>query len=170
MIEVKLSFNTQAELVAFFTGRAAQQVIETTAAADIPAEIVKAAEPKKTRTKKAEAEKAEAAPAAVEPAQESTASNTTEELLASPANAEHLAKSLAQARNGEAKERELIEDVSAPSYTVDDVRRALQDYVGRTDFATGTALVKSFGATRITELKAEDYAAFIAATQQKAAA
>lgn len=162
MIEVKLSFATQADLIAFFTGARSAQTVSSDASAvpvellagamalnDIPAEVQEAAAPaKKPRAKKTEAVKAEEAPAAVEPAQESTAEQAGED-VGLPAN---------------------DAAVSAPSYTVDDVRRALQDYVGRTDFATGTALVKSFGATRTTELKAEDYAAFIAKTQEQVAA
>jgi hypothetical protein len=147
MIEVKLTFATQAELVAFFadavTARApAPQLV---ALNDIPAEVQEAAAPKKTRkSKTAEAEQAQAAPAAVAPEQESTAEPAEQGAPAA--------------------------DASDKSYTVDDVRKALQAYVGRTDFATGTALVKSFGASRITELKSEDYAAFIAKTQEEAAA
>jgi hypothetical protein len=149
MIEVKLTFATQAELVAFFADAGPQLVAVAPALNDIPAEVQEAAAPKKTRkSKNAEAEQAQAEPAAVAPAQEATA------------EPEAVAKEAAPAAEG----------VQDKSYTVDDVRKALQAYVGRTDFATGTALVKSFGASRITELKPEDYAAFIAKTQEQAAA
>jgi hypothetical protein len=145
MIEVKLTFATQAELVAFFADAGPQLVAVAPALNDIPAEVQEAAAPKKTRkSKNAEAEQAQAAPAAVVPEQEATAEPAEQ---AAPAA-----------------------EASDKSYTVDDVRKALQAYVGRTDFATGTALVKSFGASRITELKPEDYAAFIAKTQEQAAA
>jgi hypothetical protein len=145
MIEVKLTFATQAELVAFFAD-AGPAHTPAPVLNDIPAEVQEAAAPKKTRkSKNAEAEQAQAAPAAVAPEQEATAEPAEE---AAPA----------------------AEGVQDKSYTVDDVRKALQAYVGRTDFATGTALVKSFGASRITELKPEDYAAFIAKTTEQVAA
>jgi hypothetical protein len=148
MIEVKLTFKDFTEAQAFFNRDAAPVVpIELLAGAmalnDIAAEA--AAPAKRTRkSKNAEAEQAQAAPAAVEPAQESTAE--PEIVSEEPAEA------------------------SAPSYTVDDVRKALQAYSGREGFPAATELVKSFGATRITELKAEDYAAFIAKTQEEVAA
>jgi hypothetical protein len=148
MIEVKLTFQTIAEVAAYFAQAPAPAVpVDLLAGAmalnDIPAEVQEAAAPaKKPRARKnaeAPAEAvADAAPAAVEPAQESTA--------------------------------EQFEQTSAPSYTVDDVRKALQAYSGRKGFPAATDLVKSFGATRITELKAEDYAAFIAKTEEKEAA
>jgi hypothetical protein len=157
MIEVKLTFATQAELVAFFADAgpartpAPQLVAVTPALNDIPAEVQEAAAPRKTRkSKNAEAEQAQAAPAAVAPEQEATAEP---EVVAEP-----------------------TAEASDKSYTVDDVRKALQDYSHRTDFPTAAALVKTFTsaagtpATRVTELKPEDYAAFIAKTTEQVAA
>lgn len=46
-------------------------------------------------------------------------------------------------------------------YTIDDVRGALQMYTAEKGVAAGIAVLKSFGAGRISELKAEDYPAFM---------
>jgi hypothetical protein len=48
------------------------------------------------------------------------------------------------------------------SYTIDDLRTALQGYVGRHSFADGQNLVKEFGASRLSDIKPEQYAEFIA--------
>lgn len=55
--------------------------------------------------------------------------------------------------------------------TLDDARsalRGLQSRIGEDDMATPIALLKDFGATRISEVKAEDYAAFVAACDKAA--
>jgi hypothetical protein len=163
MIEVKLTFKDFAEAQAFFnrdamtvaTGDAARELLAGAAALnDIPAEVQEAAAPAKRarKSKNAEAEQAQAAPAAVAPEQEATA-EPKEEVI--------------QLHTLETVDAEIVQD---KSYTVDDVRKALQAYSGREGFPAATELVKSFGATRITELKAEDYAAFIAKTEEKVAA
>lgn len=65
------------------------------------------------------------------------------------------------------------EKESSAGCTIDDVRAALQDFVGRNDFAKGTALVQQFNkddgtpAVRLTEVRECDYAAFIEATKVK---
>jgi hypothetical protein len=54
------------------------------------------------------------------------------------------------------------------SITLDDVRKALEAYVGRSDFSTGTALVRTFAkadgtpAVRMSDLQEKDWPAFIA--------
>jgi hypothetical protein len=148
MIEVKLTFGTYEEAQQFFL-HAAVRATAPVALNDIPVEVQEAAAPaKRTRkSKNAEAEQAQAEPAAVAPAQDAMAEPEA-------------------AAEEDAPAAEVVQD---KSYTVDDVRQALQAYVGRTDFGTGLALVKSFGASRITELKTEDYAAFIAKTEEKVA-
>jgi hypothetical protein len=165
MIEVKLTFGTFAEAAAFFSrdamivaaGDAARELLAGAAALnDIPAEVQEAAAPvRKPRAKKnaeAPAEAvADAAPAAVAPEQEATAEPKEEVIQL------HTLETVDAA-------------VSDKSYTVDDVRKALQAYSGREGFPAATELVKSFGATRITELKPEDYAAFIAKTEEKVTA
>jgi tRNA U38,U39,U40 pseudouridine synthase TruA len=58
-----------------------------------------------------------------------------------------------------------------PKYSLNDVRTALADYVGRHDFTKGTALVHSFlkedgtEASRLTEIQDCDYAKFIEAAK-----
>lgn len=49
----------------------------------------------------------------------------------------------------------------AKPLTVDDVRAALQGFTAAKGVPAGLALLKTFGASRISELKAEDYAAFV---------
>ena len=52
------------------------------------------------------------------------------------------------------------------TYTLDDVRAALKDVLakyGTADMEKPLALLSQFGAGRVSEVKAEDYAAFIAA-------
>lgn len=49
--------------------------------------------------------------------------------------------------------------------SIDDVRAALQAYTGIEGVPAGIDLLKRFGAARISELKVEDYAAFIEACQ-----
>lgn len=161
-IEVKLTFGSTDELTAFFargTAPAASVVpVELLAGAralnDIPAEVQDAAAPaKRTRkSKTADAPVADAAPAAVAPEQEATA------------------PTLGGGQEDDAMAAQAGPEVSEKSYTVDDVRKALQAYSGREGFPAAAELVKSFGASRITELKADDYAAFIAKTEEKAAA
>jgi hypothetical protein len=57
-------------------------------------------------------------------------------------------------------------------FTIDDVRNALSDHVGRTDFTQGTTLVRTFlkidgaPATRLGEIQESDYAAFVAASKR----
>lgn len=49
--------------------------------------------------------------------------------------------------------------------SIDDVRAALQIFTGIEGVPAGIELLKKFGAARISELKVEDYAAFIEACQ-----
>lgn len=49
-----------------------------------------------------------------------------------------------------------------PVYTMDDVRAALQRYTATNSMAEGIALLKSYGAPRISELDAGQYGLFIA--------
>lgn len=49
--------------------------------------------------------------------------------------------------------------------TIDDVRAALQSYTAKAGIDGGIQLLKNFGAQRISELKAGDYAAFVEACQ-----
>lgn len=58
----------------------------------------------------------------------------------------------------------VVESVTAP--TLDDVRAALGDFNLKTDMETARDLLKKFGATRVSELKPEVYASFIAACAQ----
>lgn len=51
--------------------------------------------------------------------------------------------------------------VPAASFTIDDVRATLQSYTAANGVSKGVALLEEFGAKRISELKAEDYAAFV---------
>lgn len=51
--------------------------------------------------------------------------------------------------------------VPAASFTLDEVRAALQAFTAKNDISTSMALLKEFGAARISEVKAEDYAAFV---------
>ena len=53
------------------------------------------------------------------------------------------------------------ESESAPIYTLDDVRSALQGFTATKSIEDAMALLREFGAARISELKEEDYAAFI---------
>lgn len=51
--------------------------------------------------------------------------------------------------------------VPAASFTIDNVRAALQAFTSTKGVPEGVALLKEFGAARISELKAEDYTAFV---------
>jgi hypothetical protein len=53
-------------------------------------------------------------------------------------------------------------ETSTKEYTIDDVRTALQEYTSKHDFAKGVELVKSFNASRVSDIPADQYAAFIA--------
>lgn len=55
-------------------------------------------------------------------------------------------------------------EVAIP-YTIDDVRAALQAFTAKAGIDGGIQLLKNFGAQRISELKASDYAAFVGACQ-----
>jgi hypothetical protein len=59
-----------------------------------------------------------------------------------------------------ADEALLVIDISKP-ITLDDVRAALQKFTSVSGIPAGIELLKKFGANRISELKAEDYAAFV---------
>jgi hypothetical protein len=52
-------------------------------------------------------------------------------------------------------------NVPVASFTIDDVRATLQSYTAANGVSKGVALLEEFGAKRISELKAEDYAAFV---------
>lgn len=54
------------------------------------------------------------------------------------------------------------EEPPAKAYTIDDVRAALQGFTAQHGMASGIDLLKNFGASRVSELKVGDYAAFIA--------
>lgn len=62
-------------------------------------------------------------------------------------------------------EAEPVEPEPAKAYTIDDVRAALQSYTAKAGIDGGIQLLKNFGAQRISELKAGDYAAFVGACQ-----
>lgn len=53
-------------------------------------------------------------------------------------------------------------EVAVPLYTLSDIREALQAYTSANSLEAGITLLRSFGAGRISELKEEDFAAFIA--------
>lgn len=55
---------------------------------------------------------------------------------------------------------------SAKEYTIDDVRGALQAFTAKAGIEGGIQLLRNFGAQRISELKASDYAAFVAGCGQ----
>lgn len=61
----------------------------------------------------------------------------------------------------EAEEVETPPAEPAKPLTVDDVRAALQGFTAAHGVPAGLALLKTFGASRISELKAEDYPAFV---------
>jgi hypothetical protein len=63
------------------------------------------------------------------------------------------------------------DNTAAPAqqtYTLADVREALQGVVTRTpgDMRPATQLLADFGAARVSEIKADDYARFVAACQE----
>lgn len=62
-------------------------------------------------------------------------------------------------------EQNSVEPEPAKAYTIDDVRAALQAFTAEHGMADGIALLKNFGAARVSELKVGDYAAFIAGCQ-----
>jgi hypothetical protein len=73
-----------------------------------------------------------------------------------------------------AQQSETFEEVEQPpqvNVTLDDARaalRGLQSRAGEDDMATPIGVLKEFGASRISEVKAEDYAAFIVACEKAA--
>lgn len=63
-------------------------------------------------------------------------------------------------------EPEKIAVEQSKEFTIDDVRSALQAFTTKAGIDGGIQLLKTFGAQRISELKADQYAAFIAGCQQ----
>ena len=61
-----------------------------------------------------------------------------------------------------AEEPELeLAEPEAKTYTLDEVRAALQQFTAKSGVPAGIDLLKSFNAGRISELDADDYAAFV---------
>ena len=151
MIEVKLSFSSMAEAAGFFrsewfshkVGPAESVLIDTD---DNP--VAAAAKPSVTRPQTASLENIAAAEAEPAAAKEKKTRKTKEQ----PA----VEESAAGAPNPE-----------APTYTIEHIRTALADMIARTDFETGTALVREFKtadgaqAARLSELREADWAEFI---------
>jgi len=140
MIEVKLSFSSMAEAAAFF-----QSQQTTTPVAQAASPFASAAAPVVEVIREAAI-----APAPVaEPAAKEKKTRKTKEQPA-------VEESAAGAPNPE-----------APTYTIEHIRTALADMIARTDFETGTALVREFKtadgaqAARLSELREADWAEFI---------
>lgn len=163
MIEVKLHFHNQAEMFAFFGMRAV-----TVPAGQVGTEVAATvADALSGQTEGAE-EASTSTAAAEKPKRGRTAKKPETTGEASPAagavsSDQGVGENASSGENTNAGQSE-------KAYTVDDVRKALQELVAATDFAAGTAFVQTFGASRITEVKAEDYGRFVALAQAKASA
>lgn len=143
MIEVTLKFESMADAARFFNGSTVENIATPapTSNATLPVtlqEQVDMAPVKKAKTKKTEGV-------------DSKSNGQAGHASSSPV----------------ASEPEQKSDAEQKPVTIDDVRKALGDYVARTDFAKGTAFVASFNkedgtpCSRLTEIQAADYADFL---------
>lgn len=103
------------------------------------------------------AEPVAAEPVAAEPVDEPAPKRRGRPPKAKPATTEELVATV-----GPDVEPEASAPAPEPAaFTIDDVRAALQGFTARQGLPAGIGLLKQFGASRISELKAEDYAAFV---------
>lgn len=168
MIEVKMSFASPEALLQFFGGRHIPATITlpsgqagTEAAAAIADGL--AAQQSKDPVQ---------GDGTTAPVAEETKKTRTRAKKPDDVSAAGAASSAQSSDQGDAKSTTTGEIVNTggKTYTIEEVRKALQDLVAATDFAAGTEFVRSFGATRITEVKAEDYGRFVALAAAKASA
>lgn len=155
MIRVSLEFKTAQEALSFLSGLA-EPVQQSAPIATVAGEAVVEVAKKRGRPRK-------------ENAQPEVASNTGSDVTALPSSEDPSTELPLAAdvtgEEGEAPADETPLDASPAPVTVETVREALKNVMETHGMPACTAILKQFGAARVSELKPEHYANFVDACE-----